>query len=238
METVLPTPAEAASVRRIAHPFHTIILLAGEGMLVVRSAMHAEQMRTAVNLNRVHMYERTMLTEWLGLGFVLLGVWLARADFSTVLGERWRSARAVLRDIGLGVAFSIVSTMVLSMLQPHEGGGGDRAVQFLLPQGSFEMTLWVALSITAGICEEAIYRGYLQRQFIALTKNVPAGIVISGVAFGLAHSYQGWRLAIVIGLEGVMLGVMAHWRKSVRPGMVAHAFKDALAPMLMSMMRH
>jgi membrane protease YdiL (CAAX protease family) len=238
MQAVLPIPADSASIRRIAHPLHTVIFLAGEGALVVRAAMHAEQMRTAVNLNRVHMYERTMLTEWLGFAFVLLGVWLAKADFATVLGELWRSARAVLRDVGLGVAFSIASTIVLSMLQPHEGGGGDRAVQFLLPHGSYEMTLWVALSITAGICEEAIYRGYLQRQFTALSKNVPAGIVISGVAFGLAHSYQGWRMAIVIGLEGMMLGAMAQWRKSVRPGMVAHAFKDAVAPMLMSAMRH
>lgn len=235
--TVSSTKADSSSVLRIAHPLHTVLLLAAEGVLVVRSAMHAEQMRSAVNLNRVHMYERTMLTEWLGFAFVILGVWLAGSDFATVLGERWHSARAVLRDIGLGVAFSIVSTMVLSMLQPHESGE-NRAVQFLLPHGGYEMALWVALSITAGICEEAIYRGYLQRQFTALTKNVPAGIVISGVAFGLAHSYQGWRLAIVIGLEGMMLGAMAQWRKSVRPGMVAHAFKDSLAPMLMTAMKH
>ena len=237
MVTVSSAKADSSSVRRIAHPLHTVVLLAGEGVLVVRGAMHAEQMRSAVNLNRVHMYERTMLAEWLGFAFVLFGVWLAGSDFAPVLGERWHSAGSVLRDIGLGVAFSIVSTMVLSMLQPH-GGGDDRAVQFLLPHGSYEMALWVAVSITAGICEETIYRGYLQRQFTALTKNVPAGIVISGAAFGLAHSYQGWRLAIVIGLEGMMLGAMAQWRKSVRPGMVAHAFKDSLAPMLMASMRH
>ncbi len=238
MQTAPPTSADSASYGRIAHPLHTIIFLAAEGALVVRAAMHAEQMRTAVNFNRVHMYERTMLTEWFGLAFVLFGVWLAGSDFATVLGERWRSVGAVGRDIGLGVGFSIVSTIVLSMIEPHDGGGGGRAVQFLLPQGRYEMTLWVALSISAGICEEALYRGYLQRQFIAMTKNVPAGILISGAAFGLAHSYQGWRLAIVIGLEGAMLGAMAHWRKSVRPGMVAHAFKDALAPMLMSAMKH
>lgn len=237
MVTVSLTKADSSSVRRIAHPLHTVVFLAAEGVLVVRAAIHAEQMRSAFNLDRVHMYERTMLTEWLGLAFVLLGVWLAGSDLAPVLGERWHSARAVLRDIGLGVAFSVVSTMVLSMFQPH-GGGDDRAVQFLLPHGSYEMALWLALSITAGICEEAIYRGYLQRQFTALTKNVPAGIVISGAAFGLAHSYQGWRLAIAIGLEGMMLGAMAQWRKSVRPGMVAHAFRDSLAPMLMTAMKH
>ena len=237
MDAVPPTESNP-SFHRIAHPIHTIILLAAEAVMVVRAAMHAEQMRTAVDLNRVRMYERTMLTEWLGFAFVLFGLWLAGSSFATVVGERWRSVRSVGRDLGLGIAFSIVSTIVLSMFEPHHGTGTDRAIQFLLPQGRFEMAMWVALSLTAGICEETLYRGYLQRQFMALTKNVPAGILLAGVAFGLAHSYQGWTRATMIGVEGAMLGAMAYWRKSVRPGMIAHAWKDAWAPLLMSAMKH
>lgn len=232
------SPAELnPGLHRIAHPLHTIALLAGEAVMVIRAAMRAEQMRNAVDLNRVRMYERTMLTEWLGFAFVLFGVWLAGSSFATVVGERWRSIRDVLRDLGLGVAFSIVSTIVLSMFGPH-GGGDQRAIQFLLPHGRQEMALWVALSVTAGICEEALYRGYLQRQFMALTKNIPAGILLSAVAFGLAHSYQGWARAATIAVEGAMLGAMAHWCRSVRPGMIAHAWKDAWAPLLMGAMKH
>lgn len=232
MDAASPTESSPA-LQRIAHPLHTIILLAAEAVMVVRAAMHAEQMRSAVDLNRVRMYERTMLIEWLGFAFILFGLWIAGSRFSTVVGDRWRSIRDVLRDLGLGVAFSIVSTIVLSMFEPHHGGGVDRAVQFLLPHGAREMGLWVALSVTAGICEEALYRGYLQRQFMALTRNVAAGILLAGVAFGLAHSYQGWPRAMMIGVEGVMLGALAYWRKSVRPGMIAHAWKDAVAPLLM-----
>jgi membrane protease YdiL (CAAX protease family) len=237
VEPASPTESNPA-LHRIAHPLHTIVLLAAEAIMVVRAAMRAEQMRNAVDLNRVRMYERTMLTEWLGFAFVLFGLWLAGSSFATVVGDRWRSLRDVARDIGLGVAFSIVSTIVLSMFQPHHGAGDDRAVQFLLPQGAREMAMWIALSVTAGICEETLYRGYLQRQFMALTKNVPAGILLSAIAFGLAHSYQGWTRATTIGVEGAMLGAMAYWRKSVRPGMIAHAWKDAVAPLLMSAMRH
>jgi CAAX protease family protein len=237
MESASPTQSESEQFRQIASPLHTVILLAAEGVMAVRTAMHAEQMRNAVDLNRVHMYERTMLTEWLGFAFVLLGIWFAGSPFATVLGERWRSFGDVFRDIGLGVTFSIVSTILLSMIGPHQGRAPDRAVQFLLPHGSLEMTFWVALSVSAGICEEALYRGYLQRQFTALTKSVPAGILLSGAMFGLAHSYQGFRWAVVIGLEGAMLGGMAHWRRSVRPGLIAHAWKDSLAPVLMGVMK-
>jgi membrane protease YdiL (CAAX protease family) len=69
----------------------------------------------------------------------------------------------------------------------------------------------------------------LQRQFIALTKNVPAGIVLSAVAFGAVHAYQGFRRVVLIGMYGAMFGVLAHWRRNVRPGIIAHAWQDALS---------
>ena len=181
------------------------------------------------------MYVRTIITEWLLLAFVIGGVWLAKAPLATVLGQRWRSARDVFRDIGIGVVFIILQQIVLSSLTGHlHGADADRTVRFLLPHGRFEMALWLALSVTAGICEEAVFRGYLQRQFTALTQNVPAGILLSAAMFGAAHSYQGsWR-AVVIGLDGAMLGGLAYWCRSVRPGMFGHALKDAVAPFLMA----
>jgi hypothetical protein len=197
MEAASPIEANPA-LQGIAHPLHTIVLLAAEAVMVIRAAMKAEQMRSAVDLNRVRMYERTMLVEWPGFAFVLFGLWLAGSSLTAVVGERWRSIRDLGRDLGIGVAFSIVSTILFSMFDPHHRSGTDRTVQFLLPHGKLEMALWVALSVTAGICEEALYRGYLQRQFMALTRNAPAGILLAAVAFGLAHSYQGWSRATMM----------------------------------------
>jgi uncharacterized protein len=57
-------------------------------------------------------------------------------------------------------------------------------------------------------------------------------MLLAAAMFGLAHLYQGWRMAIVIGMYGLMFGVLAHWRRSVRPGMIAHAWQDALAGVL------
>ena len=224
---------------RIAHPIHTVAVLIAIGVTALRGAMRADQMRSAVNLDRIRLYERTMLFEWAVLALVLLGLAFAKTPLATVLGERWHSLGDVARDFGIGVAYSFISTIVISVLGAHmHSAETDRAVQFLFPHGRLEMTLWIALSVTAGICEEAIYRGYLQRQFMALTKNVPAGILFSAVLFGLAHSYQGFWGAIPIAIDGALLGTLAYWRKTVRPGMIAHAWKDAWAPLLMVMVRH
>jgi membrane protease YdiL (CAAX protease family) len=114
--------------------------------------------------------------------------------------------------------------VAVSILGGHDAPP-DAAIAFLLPQTQIEMTLWTVVSALAGISEEAIYRGYLQKQFTALTGSLPAGILISAAAFGAVHGYQGWSRAAVIAISAILFGVVAHWRRSVRPGMFAHGLQ-------------
>ena len=159
----------------------------------------ADRLNAAVNPKRVVFYALTLVFEWLLFVLVVLGVRQRGAPVRIVLGDRWHSLRQVLRDIGIAAAFWIVSSGALFVLGwLLRVGALGRKMDFILPNGGVEITLWVALSVTAGICEETVFRGYLQRQFIALTKNVPAGILLSAVAFGAAHAYQGLRMVILI----------------------------------------
>jgi membrane protease YdiL (CAAX protease family) len=179
------------------------------------------------------MYERTIFFEWLAFAIVVAGVRLAGSPLSAVLGERWRSPLHVLRDIGIAMLFWAVSTLALSIIAVHpHNAGPDRAVLFLMPQSSTEMLLWSALAVSAGICEETVYRGYLQRQFGALTQSASAGIVLAAIAFGAAHAYKGLWGAVRAGMLGAMLGALAQWRRSVRPGMISHAWTDFFAGVL------
>jgi membrane protease YdiL (CAAX protease family) len=218
---------ESDSLRRVAAPWHTVFVLALIATLAYWGKLRADQMRAMLNPDRVKIYERTILSEWLVLGLVLVGVWLNGSSLFAVLGDRWRSGRQFLRDVGIGLLFLIASIMVTSIVGSH-GSTDDKATHFLLPQGKVEIALWVVLSITAGICEEAVYRGYLQKQFMALTKSVPAGIFFPALAFGVAHSYQGWARASLIGVMGAMSGILAYWCRSVRPGMIAHTLQVVL----------
>ena len=88
------------------------------------------------------------------------------------------------------------------------------------------------------MCIRDSFRGYLQRQFMALTKSAPAGIVLSAATFGAAHAYQGFRMMVLIALYGAMFGILAYWRGSVRPGMIAHAWNDSLNGVIASLARH
>ena len=215
---------------RIAHPVHTIIFLVALGVWAYFSKIRADHLRDVADVNRLYLYSRTMIFEWLTVGYVVLGVRWNGSSLATVFGERWRSIREVGRDLGIGVVFLVVPVAIGAIFAGHgHGGGADRSVQYLLPVTGIEKSLWIALSLTAGICEETVSRGYFQRQFMALSGNVGVAIVLQGFVFGSLHLYQGVRKAIPIAILGVALGILAHWRKSVRPGMFEHSLQDMMA---------
>jgi membrane protease YdiL (CAAX protease family) len=184
-------------------------------------------------------YLATILIEWAAFVLVVVGVRRSGTSVFLVLGDRWRSFRQFLRDIGVAVGFWVVAVLFLFMAgRLLHVASAQKKLHFVLPHGGFEIATWIALSITAGICEETIFRGYLQRQFMALTQSAAAGILFSAATFGAAHAYQGLRLAIVIGVFGAMFGVLAYWRGTVRPGMIAHAWQDSLSGIVGSLIKH
>jgi len=237
METSAPVQSASNRYPRVASPIHTILVLVAIGAWAIGHKVFADHLSATANPNRMRFYAVTLFYEWALFVLVVAGVRRRGASVLIVLGEYWHSVRQVLRDIGIAAGFWIVAAMLLwifGWLLRIAALGRNVS---MLPHRGIELTLWIALSVTAGICEETIFRGYLQRQFMALTKSAPAGILLSAAAFGTAHAYQGFRMVILIGLYGAMFGILAHWRGSVRPGMIAHAWNDSLNGVLVGLSR-
>lgn len=229
---------ESELKKPLTSPWFFVLVLALIAFWSFRGAAGADAIARIASIGRPLLYLRTIVFEWVLLGMVLFGLKLRGTSFQAVLGRRWLSGKEVMRDIGIAAAFWIVSTIVLSMitLHPHDAPPNP-LVQAMLPQGFLESVIWIALSITAGICEEAVYRGYLQRQLMAMTRSVTLGIALSALAFALAHSYKGLAGAFGIFVDGVMLGSLAYWRRTVRPGMLAHAFTDSFAGVIARLLK-
>jgi membrane protease YdiL (CAAX protease family) len=224
--------------RLIASPWHTILMLLVGLLNAWGGILRTAKARAELSLSRPHIYLRAILFELVFLALAVLGVWLRGTPLTTIFGQRWRSLGQMFLDLGLGILLMLSATLLVSELSGHNGGPSDKAIDYLIPQTSPELLAWIALSFIASVCEEAIYRGYFQRQFIGLTHNVYAGILISGATFGVAHAYQGLQRAFVIGVSAVLFGLFAQWRGTVRPGMFAHILQDATAPLLIKLMRH
>jgi membrane protease YdiL (CAAX protease family) len=90
---------------------------------------------------------------------------------------------------------------------------------------------WLAVvvsAISAAICEEIGFRGYMQRP-IEQRHGVKAAILISSIFFTLVHLTKGWAtvgmVPIVFG-AGVLLGLLAWSSGSLIPGMIGHVIMD------------
>jgi membrane protease YdiL (CAAX protease family) len=61
----------------------------------------------------------------------------------------------------------------------------------ILPRSTVELLPFLALAITAGLCEEFLYRGFAMAVLGHLGLPSWATVLVSSILFGLAHLYQG-----------------------------------------------
>ena len=99
----------------------------------------------------------------------------------------------------------------------------------LLPVTLIEYLPYSALAVTAGICEEFIYRGFLLAALFRAGLPVWAAVVLTSALFGLAHAYQGRAGILSTGIFGVVLALGRLAFGSLVPVMMWHAGLDLAA---------
>jgi membrane protease YdiL (CAAX protease family) len=114
----------------------------------------------------------------------------------------------------------------------------QKAVFALAPRSAWEAVLWIALSIVAGLVEEVVFRGYLLQQFASLSGRLWVGVLVSSLLFGAGHGYEGIGSMIVIVAYGAMFCALALQRKSLRAGMMAHAWHDSITGIALAIVQH
>jgi uncharacterized protein len=175
--------------------------------------------------------------EWFLAG-AIIWLWLAfgRGWSGLFLGPvaPWR--------LGAGLALALLAGSLLSVYNRRAIEGLDpqgrakllkrvAAIEFFLPHTATECRIFKALSITAGICEEIIYRGFVM-WVAASYVGLLAAVLLQSVIFGLGHMYQGdspvsmGRAALKTGIAGFIFGLIAIAAGSLIPGMILHALTD------------
>ena len=99
----------------------------------------------------------------------------------------------------------------------------------LLPVNLLEYLPYSALAITAGVCEEFVYRGFGIAAFSKAGLPLWLVVIVSSILFGLAHAYQGRGGIISTGIFGVLLAIGRLWSGSLVPVMMWHAGLDLAA---------
>ena len=232
-----PTPGPRSSL--LAPWWHTAILII---VLLTLSINGTRASQPVVGEHKLAQYLWTMGLEWALVAYIWLGV-RKRISLRELIGGRWATWEAFFLDIIYAAVFWVGAMVVLGVTAKlmHLDQAGKiesmrKQIGFLAPGTNLELAVWFCLSWTAGFCEEIIFRGYLQRQ-LAIGGSAIAGIVVSAIVFGASHGYEGPARMFLIAIYGLMFGLLAWWRKSLRPGMIAHAWHDSLSGAVLRMLK-
>lgn len=232
MSSAVEVASAGSRQEPVAPWWHTVLVLAMLAGLSLASRhenglpnLHLPGMNA-----RLSAYLTVIAAEWLWVLVIWLALKRRGLSIGSLVAGRWPSAGAFFRDLGLALGFFVVVVLPLGFLAsrfaPFAASTGTRAN--ISPTTVPELLLWLTMSATAGFAEEFLFRGYLTRQFSAWSGSRPLAIVLQAVVFGLSHGYYSSAIMVVIALLGLFLGLLAHWRKSLRPGMLFHGLQDGL----------
>ena len=224
----------------IAPWWHTVLLLLpllGFSLLGALKSAHL-----TIGQRHIPQYAATLAWEWILAAFICWGIHMRKTPLRQLLGVRRKTLQDWRDDLAIAAVFWIGSMIILAglgaLLRLAHFSAPQKALARLAPQNTMELLLWVILSVSAGICEELTFRGYLLQQFSHASNRLWVGVLLSSLLFGVAHGYEGASGMIAITIYGALFCILAIKRGSLRPGMMAHAWQDIFSGIALMLLRH
>ncbi len=179
---------------------------------------------------RLRIYWNVLGSQWSLVGLAALALAAGGRSFAD-FGQSFGRSPGVTLAVGasLLVAFGVLS--IFTVRQLRKAGASDlpdhmRRAGKILPRNGAERAWFVGVAITAGVCEEILYRGFLPWCVASWTGSVLLGFALAAIVFGLGHAYQGRKGVIVTGLLGLYFGLLAWSMQSLVPGQLLHVAID------------
>jgi uncharacterized protein len=199
---------------------------------------------------RPRFYNRILRFEWVtaALALIALGFDKKKLVASTLQVNdtafaHWVSSSDVsgksgLMAIGAGLLIGLVLMTVMRLRSRRRPASAENSAKAwwrrfvpdiapLIPATSHERWLFAAVAISAGICEEIVFRGWL-----LYTLHTPFGlsgttlILVAAALFGLCHIYQGPTGVLGASLAGIILSALYIGTGTLFMPIVLHALID------------
>lgn len=218
--------------------FALILLFLGTAVPLLgrRRVRQLMQMPSTTKMDRLSLYASTLAFQWIAAGVIL-----------------WRTSAHEIRTSQLGFAvpnpaLTLTVSVVLSALillnqimglrrlvaqPPKTQGIVPQLALKLFPQDDVERLAFFALVATVALCEELIYRGFVQRVIQDWSRSsIIVAVIGSAVFFAFAHLYQGRRGLVSTLTIGIIFSTIRAWTGSLLPCVLAHFVADITVGML------
>ena len=231
-----PPPLPEGKLQPIAHWLHTVALLA----LFILTTMFTEHRAATRQLGHTALipsYLASIAAEWVLLGLVIAGIY-RRRDF---LAEAFMNrSRTFLESIGLGAAVYVAGFIAIALVSsvlyftPLFHKRNEAAIAAMAPHTPLQFLVWFGVSLSAGLCEELIFRGYLLQQLSAWTQRPVVSIFLGAMLFGSVHLYEGPGAILPLAALALVFGFVVHYFKGdLRAVVVAHTLQDFIVALLL-----
>ena len=205
------------------------VILPWRGRVRVKKLLAMPHVST---MERLALYASTIAFQWFAVAVVAWRAW-ARGFTASQLGLTIPDRTRILVASVVGAA-TIAALQWLNLRRvgriPADARGSLQAIaERILPQSTVELLPYLALAITAGLCEEFLYRGFAMAVLVHVGLQAWAVVLLSSVLFGLAHSYQGRGGIVMTFVIGLILGSSRFLYGSLVPAIFWHSAVDVVA---------
>jgi uncharacterized protein len=140
---------------------------------------------------------------------------LMRDDAAWLFGNAWvRFLVETTVVLFVGLAFMSYITVAWKKLnnrpRTYRSAEALKSFEYFFPATRTERHWWVLVCITAGFCEETLFRGFMLHYLHVFpwTLNLTLALLISSVIFGSNHLYQGAGGVAGSAIVGFLFGLL------------------------------
>ena len=178
---------------------------------------------------KLRMYATVIGMQWV-LAAIMLFVVRRHGLTPADVGQRLGNPRLIL---GLAACLGVLPFILLvfnlgrirrAPVERLEASVGR--LRKFMPATGTELAGFILLALTAGVCEELLYRGFMVGLLGTILGSPWYGVLAGAIVFGIGHAYQGRKGVLLTGLSGLILGALFVGSGSLVPGQVLHATFD------------
>lgn len=183
---------------------------------------------------KIGFYIGNSLSLWV-LAIIIVVVWLVSGRSLAWLGFQWSLAGSFGVSILISVVFLVaygvdVFTDMRSDKAKLKAKKHFKKHTPFLPETAFELRQFTLVAVSAGVCEEVLFRGFFITYILGLLGDsiyaqAVALLLPTGI-FAISHFYQGWKAVSKIALLSLAFGILFLISRSLLVPILLHTFVD------------
>lgn len=175
---------------------------------------------------KISMYVQSIIFQWIMVVLILVSIFY-NGDSVDNIGLKFLDQPLLV--LGLLVAgllsLWIFDNYDIPKLDVEKFKRRNKDVMYLIPTNQKEHNWAVAISFTAGICEEIIFRGFTFWQLSQFLPIIPS-ILIVNLFFALSHFATKMKNMVFAFLFGILWSITFLWTGSLWLAMLMHIIID------------